>query len=91
MGSLNVQTIGFSIPSADNHKVMSVECTNYESIIDHQAVLVSDHGTEKPRRLISKDVRYFDSTELEKELKHKTAGVNSSDNQHSEANKSSDK
>ena len=70
---------------------MSVECTNYESIIEQQAVLIGNNGTEKPRRLISKDVRYFDSTELEKALKHKTAAGTVDAKQHPMTKQSEDK
>ena len=41
---------------------------DYDTIMEEQAKLVEKKGNKKRRSLISKDVQYFDSTELPKIL-----------------------
>jgi len=47
---------------------MSGENVDYDAIIEEQAKLIEKKGQAKRKNLITKDVQYFDSTELPKLL-----------------------
>lgn len=49
-----------------NQQMMMAENEQYESVMREQAELIKKHGTQKRKALISKDLQYFDSTELAK-------------------------
>lgn len=55
---------------------MNSQEVNYDNIMEEQANLVKKRGQEKRKSLISKDVQYFDSTELPKLLNQRKESEN---------------